>query len=267
MLGDDNWDDNGWDAMIIPGQEITARGPSRGGTSGQPPLRLGAPAPLSIIAAGDVHPHSSICIARRPDSPESQQYRLLRHRLKETSEPRLIGISSPVAGEGKTTVAANLALALAEGRRVKIALLDLNLRAPALAEMFGVVTPGSVADQLRHKRRDPLARWTLLELGKRLHMLAGTGGVENPAPLLASAELSILLEDLADNYDYTVVDLPAVLKTADVKSVQAELDAVVLVCKAGRSTKISISRAVDRLGPSKLHGALMLDVARRYLPS
>ena len=260
----------GWDAVVLSGGEMAYGGPNdtlRQVDYQAAQLQIAAPAPFYTRPAGEVRPHPSLCIARKPDSAESQQYRLLRYRLKETSNPRLIGISSPMPGEGKTTVAANLALALAEGRRVKIALLDLHLRSPALAGVFGISVPGSVAEQLRDKRGNPDLYWNLLELGNRLHLLSGSVGVENPAPLLNSPELSVLLGDLAEFYDYVVVDLPSVLKAADVKSIQGELDAVVLVCRAGVTTKSSLAKAVDQLGAGKIHGALMLEVDARYLPA
>ena len=254
--------------MVISEGEMSYRRPHQASVQQgdhQPPLQLTAPVPFNARPAGEVRPHRTLCIARRPDSAESQQYRLLRYRLKETTNPRIIGISSPMASEGKTTVSANLALALAEGRRVKIALLDLNMRSPSLANLFGLSVPGSVAEQLRTKRGNPDAYWDVLELGRRLHLLGGSVKVENPAPLLNSPELSMLLQDLAEFYDYVVVDLPAVLQAADVKSIQSELDALVLVCRAGKTTKSSIAQAVDQLGAGKVHGALMLEVDARYL--
>ncbi len=258
----------GWDAVVLSEGEMAYRRPSRRSAAmDHQPLQIASPVPFNIRPAGEVRPHRSLCIARKPDSAESQQYRLLRYRLKETSDPRLIGISSPVQGEGKTTVAANLALALAEGRRVKIALLDLNLRKPDLAGLFGISVPGSVAEQLRNRRNNPDANWDALELGSRLHLLAGNQGVENPAPLLNSPEMTALMQDMAELYDHVVVDLPAVLMAADVKSIQSDLDAIVLVCRAGFTTKSSLSSAVDQLGAGKIHGALMLEVNSRYLPT
>ena len=122
-----------------------------------------------------------------------------------------------------------------------------------------------MAEQLRTKRGNPDAYWDVLELGSRLHIMGGSAKVDNPAPLLNSPELSLLLQDLAEFYDYVVVDLPAVLKAADVKSIQSELDALVLVCRAGKTTKWSLAQAVDQLGAGKIHGALMLAVNDRHI--
>lgn len=232
-----------------------------------PVPQLPAPLPFNVRPAGQVRPDQSLCIARSPDSVAAQQYRLLRHRLKESSDPRIVGVTSPRPGEGKSMVAANLGLALTEGRRVRIMLLDLNLRQPQLATKFGLTAPGSVAEQLRRKHRNAGALWDVLELGNNLHLIAGDAAVENPAPLLNSDELAVLFDDLAQHYDYVLVDLPAVLIAADVKSVQDSLDSVVMVCRAGNSTKAQLSRAVDQLGTSRLHGVLMLDVHPRYMPT
>jgi Mrp family chromosome partitioning ATPase len=232
----------------------------------RPGRQLAPPSPFHVRPAGEVRPARTLCIARRPDSLASQQYRLLKYKLKEGLDPRIIGVTSPRPGEGKSTAAANLALALAEGRRVRTLLLDLNLRAPTLGTIFGIVTPGSVGEQLRRKRRDPQAYWDVLELGSRLHLIAGNEPLESPAAVLNSDEVGILLGDLAEHYDYVVVDLPAALLAADVKIVQEQLDGLVLVCRAGASTRTTIVSALAQLGAGKLQGVLMLGVNERYIP-
>lgn len=228
--------------------------------------QISAPAPFHIRPAGEVRPAQSLCIARRPDSVAAQQYRLLKYKLKDGIDPRVIGITSPREGEGKTTATANLGLALAEGRRVRIMLLDLNLRRPRLIEMFGIEGGAGVPDQLRRRRRDPQSYWDVLELGSRLHLIAGGAPMDNPAPLLNSEEVPGLIYDLAEHYDYVVVDLPAVTGAADVKIVQEQLDALVLVCRAGATTKAAITNTTKQLGGARLQGVLMLDVPPRYMP-
>lgn len=227
--------------------------------------QIAAPAPFYIRPAGEVRPARHLCIAHQPDSVSSQQYRLLRYKLKESNDPRVIGISSPRPVEGKTTATANLAMALAEGHQVRIVMLDLNLRRPSLSNVFGVLGGGSVAGQLQRKRRDPASYWDVLELGSRLHLISGGGPTENPAQLLNSEELCRMLFDLAEHYDYVVVDLPAVLVAADVKIVQEQLDGLVLICRFGSTTKTNINTAITQLGPSKIQGVLMLNVPPRFM--
>jgi len=238
----------------------------RSGAHVSNPRQLPSPAPFHVRPAGEVRPARSLCIARNPDALSAQQYRLLKYKLKEGTDPRIIGVTSARPGEGKTTAVANLGLALAEGRRLRIMLLDLNLRKPDLAVMFGLTGLGSVGEQLRRRRRDPEAYWDVLELGSRLHLMAGSTPMENPAALLNSDEVPQLLSELAEHYDYVVVDLPAVLLAADAKIVQDQLDGLVLVCKAGASTRSTVGSAVSQLGRDKIHGLLMLDVPERYIP-
>jgi Mrp family chromosome partitioning ATPase len=228
--------------------------------------QLPGPVPFHVRPAGEVRPAQSLCIARRPDSVAAQQYRLLKYKLKDGIDPRVIGVTSPRQGEGKTIATANLGLALAEGRRIRIMLLDLNLRQPGLIEMFGIEGGASVAEQLRRRRRDPEAYWDVLELGSRLHLMAGGKAVDNPAPLLNSEELPRLIYDLAEHYDYVVVDLPAVSGAADVKMVQEQLDGLVVVCRAGMTTKSTFGTTVKQLGTGRIQGVLMLDVWPRYMP-
>jgi Mrp family chromosome partitioning ATPase len=228
--------------------------------------QLPGPVPFHVRPAGEVRPAQSLSIARRPDSLAAQQYRLLKYKLKEGTDPRVIGVASPSRGEGKTTATANLGLTLAEGRRVRIMLLDLNLRSPQLIKMFGIEGGGGVAEQLRRKRRDPDGYWDVLELGSRLHLIAGGVPTENPAPLLNSEEVPRLIYDLAEHYDYVVIDLPAVSGAADVKIVQEQLDGLVLVCQAGNTTKAALTNATKQLGTTKIQGVLMLDVLPRYMP-
>jgi protein-tyrosine kinase len=216
------------------------------------------PGPLRVRPAGEVRPARSLCLARDPRSPASEQYRLLRFKLKERFDPRIIGITSPLAGEGKTTAAANLGLALAEGKRARVLLLDLNLRNPCLSSLFGILSPGSIPDQLLRRRRDSRAPWEILELGSSIHLMGGVTPCEHPAALLGSEEVPLLIADLAEHYDYVVVDLPAVLPSADVKMIEEQLDGIVLICRAEQSTRTAVSSAIAQLNANKIRGVVMM---------
>lgn len=229
------------------------------------PLQLEEPSPFKIKEAGTLTPHRTFCLALRPDCKAAQQYRLLHYKLKEGANPRLIGVTSAAPREGKTTVSGNLAFALAENQRAKVALVDLNLRGPAMARRLGLSLFGSLGDQLRLKQRHTRSHWEVLGLRDNLHLMAGGEPLENPSPLLNSDQLGILFDDLAAHYDYVVVDLPAILIAADTGSIQDYLDALVLVCRAGFSRQASVSEAARRLGDRRLNGVLMLDVEGRFV--
>ena len=229
------------------------------------PLQLEEASPFTIKEAGKLTPHRSICLALRPDCKAAQQYRLLHYKLKEGANPRLIGVTSAAPQEGKTTVSGNLAFALAENQQAKVALVDLNLRSPAMARRLGLSLFGTLGDQLRLKQRRTSSRWEVLRLRGNLHLMAGGEPLDNPSPLLNSDQVGILFDDLAAHYDYVVVDLPAILIAADTGSIQDYLDALVLVCRAGFSRQANISEAAQRLGDRRLSGVLMLDVDGRFV--
>jgi Mrp family chromosome partitioning ATPase len=252
------------DDTTIENRDGAHRGPTRGTLTqeGAPPTL----SPFQVQPAGEVHPDRLLSIARKPDSLSAQQYRLLKYKLKEDLDPRIIGITSALPNEGKTVSAANLGLALAEGRRTRVLLLDLNLRYPQLAGLFGLPLQSTLGEQIARKRRDALAPWYVLELGSSLHLLAGKEPVESPAALLNSNEIRILMADLAQHYDYVVVDLPAILNTADVKILQDQLDGLVLVCQAGSTTRKALSASIFELGRAKILGVLLRNVPEQHIP-
>ena len=73
-----------------------------------------------------------------PGSQQAAAYRVLRHRLTHAKDPRVILVTSPGRREGKTVCAANLALALAEGRSSRVMLVEINGAAPALSHLFRI---------------------------------------------------------------------------------------------------------------------------------
>src|SRR4051812_46748799 len=80
-----------------------------------------------------------LALVADPDSERSASFRVLRHHLLEVGRPQVVVVSSPLHGDGKTTVALNLALALAECGRAKVLLCDAHLRRPQIANVFKLV--------------------------------------------------------------------------------------------------------------------------------
>src|SRR5438477_583444 len=86
-------------------------------------------------------PDERLILVRDPDSARAASFRVLRHRLQEKGDPRVIAVTSAGPREGKTTCAVNLALALGECGRAKVLLIEANLWTPALAPLFGFMPP------------------------------------------------------------------------------------------------------------------------------
>lgn len=195
-----------------------------------------------------------------PDSPAAASLRVLRHRLASRAPTRTILVTSPGAGEGKTATAVNVALALGEGGRARVLLVEANLRTPALARLLGFVPPVCFTTQLDLHREDPTASWDVVEvLVPWLHVLALDP--QNAAHVqLDGVALSVCIDWLRNaGYDHIVVDCPGVLEGADVNVVQESVDGILMVLRAGRSHALEFRKAAEQVGREKLLGSVFLE--------
>ncbi|MGN6105944.1 MAG: hypothetical protein ACTHU0_12630 [Kofleriaceae bacterium] len=194
-----------------------------------------------------------------PDSERSAAFRVLRHHLLEVGRPQSIVVTSPTAGDGKTTTALNLALALAECGRAKVLLVETHLRRPQLSNVFKFVPPWCFAEQLAAHRHQPMMPWSLIEIPQLwLHVAAINPRIEK-TQLLDGPAFAIAMERLRlGGYEHIVVDGPPVLGSADVNLMADAADAVVIALRARRSTTRDLRRAIDQIGPGKVAGTVLV---------
>jgi Mrp family chromosome partitioning ATPase len=205
-------------------------------------------------------PDPRLILVREPDSVRAASFRVMRHRIAERGDPRVIAVTSPGPRDGKTTAAANLALALSEFGRSRVLLLEANLRSPQLAVLFGFLPPECFSVQLQRHRERPADPWSIVEaFSPALHVLAVKPGETN-RPLLDAPAFAIAIEVLTRvGYDYIVIDTPAVLGSADVNLIEDYVDAVIVTARSGRTMGRSVRAAVEQLSQRKLLGVILLD--------
>jgi Mrp family chromosome partitioning ATPase len=202
-----------------------------------------------------------LVLLRDPDSPRAASFRVLRHRLQRSGDPSIIAVTSAQAGDGKTTCAANLALALGECNRAKVLLVEANFRAPGISPLFNMRPPSDFAIQVERHKSHPLDAWTVVDLRPTgLHVVAVDPAPEKRKPLVDGPALSYAISALKRaGYDYIVLDTPPVLGSADVNLIEDVADGVLMVARAGRSPARALSRAIDQLEPARLMGLVLLD--------
>ncbi len=230
-----------------------------------PPLHAHTPAgPPPEIGLSQHHLPPSEPFDRRlalvldPDSERSASFRVLRHHLLELGRPQVVVVSSPLYGDGKTTTALNLALALAECGRAKVLLCDAHLRHPQIASVFGLVPPWCFAEQLAAHRNQPMLPWSLVEIPQLwLHVAAVSPRIEK-TQLLDAPAFAIAMERLRLAYDHIVIDAPPVLGSADVNLMSDAADAVLLAVRARRSTARELRTSVEQVGASKVVGTVLV---------
>lgn len=203
---------------------------------------------------------SRLVLVSDTDSEQAAAFRVLRHHILRCGNPQIIAVSGPKDGCGKTTVALNLALALAECGRAEVLLVDANIRNPKIASILRFVPPWCFAEQLDHHRTQPFAPWTFVDIKSvGLHVAAINPRNEQKSRLDAPA-FSIAMERLAlANYQHIVIDCPSVIGNADVNLIQDATDGVLLAARSREVTTRDIRNAVDQLTPTKILGTTLFD--------
>lgn len=195
-----------------------------------------------------------LVLAHDPGSPDAASYRSLRHAITAAEHVRVVAVVSPHAGEGKSVTAANLAFALSEHGRGRVLLVEANPRAPSLAKLFGFLPPLDLGAQLAAFQRDPRTPWSVVQpIPPWLSVLAYTPdrAPEAVDPVAFGGALRSLREA---EWDWIVVDGPAVLGQADANAVADAADGI-LVVTTPRSRARDLRKTVDQLGRKKLLGA------------
>jgi len=158
---------------------------------------------------------------------------------------QVVLITSPSAGEGKTTTAAHLAAVLAEaGRRTLV--ISADFRRPRIHEYFGVPREPGLSDVLESgSGRVRLSDLQMTTSFAGVHLLPSGGPVDNPAQLLS--ESASLIAAARQLFDYIVIDTPPLLVANDATELAGVADAVILVAKADRTSRDASRRATEVL--------------------
>jgi Mrp family chromosome partitioning ATPase/uncharacterized protein involved in exopolysaccharide biosynthesis len=189
--------------------------------------------------------------------------RVLRHRLDlRRGDGRLVvTVTSPGRGEGKTTLAARLALALAEADRATVALVEGHLAAPRLAAAIGLDLPADAGftEQIRRRAAGRRAPWGVVRVTTSLSLLAEPEHAEPFPGALHSPLFAAALRALRSRYDYVVVDGPPVLGAGDANVLEELSDAMLVVVRAGVTQAASLARATHQLGDRRIVGVVLND--------
>ena len=181
-----------------------------------------------------------------PRSPISEAYRTLRTNLSfySVDDPiRSLVVTSPAADDGKSLVAANLAVTMAQSGRETI-LVDCDLRRPSLHALFGLEPePGLTNMILGEQGAMPLQDTGVAHL----HLLSSGPKPPNPADMLGSKRVDGLIADLLQTADFVIFDTPPALAVTDAAVLGAKVDGVLLVISAGRTRRDHAERAKETL--------------------
>jgi tyrosine-protein kinase len=206
--------------------------------------------PEELEDLGDVPLLGSIPEDAFPDRPGGpfvhEAFQTLRAGLTYFNIDRTIAsvlVASPGRGDGKTTVAANLARALAEDGR-DVIVVDCDLRRPALAKRLGVGEQVNFGlDSVLIDRREVSDALVDVEVeGGQLRVLPG-GSPPNPSVLLGSERMRVLLANLREECDIVVIDTPPLLAVSDAIPLQEQVSGTILVARMDRTSRDAVRKA------------------------
>lgn len=199
-------------------------------------------------------------IVSEPDSPLAASFRVLRHRLRRSGDPRVIAVTSPGNREGKTTCAMNLAMALAEHGREKVMLVETNLRRPRIAEALGFAPPVCFAHQMQAAVDSTNMVWQAVAVFfDNLHVLAISPENRDTGRLTAPNLRSAIDTIRTGDYAYVVLDCPAALGSADVNIIEDVADGLILTGMAGTTTKKQLRKAAEHLAPAEIYAVVLMN--------
>jgi capsular exopolysaccharide synthesis family protein len=183
-------------------------------------------------------------------------------------EPYMLAVTSAVPGEGVTSVCLGLAAALAASTVKDVALVDANLRRPALHTTMGLagqpglheVVAGNEAYEWRPDSAEyfgALSRTAVETAVPGLWLVPSGERMANPAQLTTSDGARAALKSLRARFNYTIIDCPPVLAAVDAVPICRSADAAVIVMRAGITPREEVKRAQELLKGVPIMGVIL----------
>jgi protein-tyrosine kinase len=201
-------------------------------------------------------------VSLEKDSAASQQYKMLREQIKRLHIDggiETFSITSPIKRDGKTTVAVNLAAALALDYEEQVLLIDGDLRAPGVHRYFNAPLSPGLSDYLSSPsnvsvtsliRKTFVAGLQILPAGKTSHL---------SSELLAKDEMKRLMDKVRSEFPghKIIIDSPPILSTPDPIVIARLVDGVLLVIRAEKTPREYLTKALQALNARKLMGIVL----------
>lgn len=188
-----------------------------------------------------------------------EEYARLHADIERASSPSrcfVVGVTSAVYGEGKTTVAMNLAGTIAQNSTQRVALVDCNLRNWDLQTRLSISPSAGLVDVLEGAEDDLANVVHKTELDNFTVVPAGRAAA-NPSRLSRSPRLYEAMSALRMANDFIVIDMAPVLPVADTRVLAKVIDGVVMVVRAGVTPREIVARAIDAVGADRVLGVVL----------
>jgi capsular exopolysaccharide synthesis family protein len=204
-------------------------------------------------------PASRLVAWNDPNSLGAEKFRALSVRLddmRRQHELKSLQVTSSVINEGKSFVAANLAVTLAKYSGSKTLLIEGDLHRPTLASMFGLKNLQGLSDWWTSRSQE-LARYMLRFTGTGLWFLPAGKACDRPSEILRSAQLAEAFAQLKGQFDWIVVDSTPMLPVIDANLWSRLVDGTLLVVREGVAPLKALKKGLQSLDHPKLIGVVV----------
>ncbi|MBR0112661.1 MAG: CpsD/CapB family tyrosine-protein kinase [Clostridia bacterium] len=195
----------------------------------------------------------------------AEAYKMLRTNiffsLPDDKKCHIIGVTSSVRGEGKSTTAINLSYSLAEAGK-KVLLIDADMRLPSIAKKMEIPNDLGLSDILVNAGDKVGISIHKTLVHENWHIITSGSIPPNPSELLGSGRMKKLVGALSEKYDFIVVDLPPVTVVTDATILSPVLDGIAVVVKENSTDKRALNECVRllKMSEAKILGFIMTSV-------
>ncbi|MFO7713468.1 CpsD/CapB family tyrosine-protein kinase [Desulfosarcina sp.] len=203
----------------------------------------------------------NLIVYHDPSCAEAEIFKILRNNIlfpREGAPPPSIMVTSAVPGDGKSFVAANLAVSIAQGVEEHVLLMDCDMRRSSIHRSFGFDdrVPGLCEYLSKGVELSALLKKTVVD---KLTILPGGSTPDNPSELLSSQAMKQLLEQAKNRYHdrFIIVDSPPPQLTAETTALAKYVDGIIIVVRAGKTPKDLVKNLAEKLGREKLLGVVL----------
>lgn len=198
-----------------------------------------------------------------PNSLSAEAYKTLRTNIEQITSIdniKTILITSSISGEGKSTVAGNLAISLSKNN-YKVLAIDCDLRRPSLHDKFNIENEYGVGEILLGENE---LKSSIKKIDSRLSVLTAGKIKNDTAELFATENMKQLLEEVRITYDYIIIDSAPIIPVADTSVLAGGIDASILVVRANKSKERLVIHGYEKLKTkTKILGMILNDSERK----
>ncbi len=187
----------------------------------------------------------NIIMGKDPNSPVCEAYRYVKNSVLFSNidnNIKKILVTSSTKSEGKSTLVANLAYALAE-QGLNIMVVDCDFRRPSLHRKFRVSNLSGLTDILLNK--DDYSKYKQ-RINDKFDVLTGGKKPNNPAEVVSSNTISNVIDKLGEDYDYVIIDVPPLI-VSDPLILSRSMDGIIYVVQSGVAIKDVVKKNIEKL--------------------